>query len=176
MTENSPPVGAATGPTTFEPHRQEALFQDRHPFQPAFPFTDQHCSRSQIDTLPRGGDASFKQTAFRRVGSLAFRLTNDAQRRFVETAERGGLDLIRQDPEQQPTRQMGGRGPAQVVAPLQAKPICVEISEARDQIAEGRCLVRSRRRRRGTSPAPPECRCIGITPLDALWILRQGDY
>ena len=126
----------------------EALFQDRHPFQPAFPFTDQHCSRSQIDPLPRRGDASFKQTAFRGVGSLASRLTNDAQRCVVETAERGGLDLIGQDPEQQPTRQMGGRGPAQVVAPLQAKPTCVEISEARDQIAEGRCLVRSLRRRR----------------------------
>ncbi len=91
--------------------RQLLGWNDRHPFQPAFPFTDQHCSRSQIDTLPRGGDASFKQTAFRRVGSLASRLTYDAQRCVVEIAERGGLDLIGQDPEQQPTRQMGGRGP-----------------------------------------------------------------
>ena len=33
---------------------------------------------------------------------------------------------------------MGGRGPAQVVAPSQAKPIWVEISEARDQIARDR--------------------------------------
>src|SRR5271165_5775810 len=71
------------------------------------------------------------------------------------------LDLIRQDPEQQPTRQMGGRGPAQVVAPLQAKPICVEISEARDQIVEGRCLVRSLRRRRGDS--------AGATRMSAHW-------
>src|SRR5271166_4263105 len=88
----------------------EALLQDRHPFQLAFPFTDQNCSRSQIGPLPRRWDASFKQTDFRGVGSLAFRLTNDAQRRFVETAECRHLDLIRQ-----------------VVAPLQAKPICVEI-------------------------------------------------
>jgi hypothetical protein len=57
----------------------------------------------------------------------ALRLTEDAQRLFVEATEGVGLDAIRQQPQEQPPGQMGGRGPAQVVAPLQAKPIQLEI-------------------------------------------------
>jgi hypothetical protein len=58
---------------------------------------------------------------------LALRLAKDAQRLFVEAAKRVGLNAIGQHPQEQPPGQMGGRGPAQVVAPLQAKPIHVEI-------------------------------------------------
>jgi hypothetical protein len=86
-------------------------------------------------------------TAAMRIERLALRLTNDAQRLFVEAAERRGLVPIRQDLQEQPPRQMGGRGPAQVVAPLQAKPIHVEIDEASDHLVEPRDGVRSRRRR-----------------------------
>ena len=64
------------------------------------------------------------------------------------TAECGDLDLIRQDFQEQPTRQMGGRGPAQMIAPLQSKPICVEIGQARDHVLDRPCVVRSRRPRR----------------------------
>jgi hypothetical protein len=59
-----------------------------------------------------------------------------AQRLFVEVVKRGGLDAIGQDPEEQPPRQMGGRGPAQVVTPSQPKPVHVEIDEPRDQVLE----------------------------------------
>ena len=74
----------------------EALFQDRH-LQLALPLADQQRSRSEIGPLARLGDAGFKRTAFGGVESSAFRLANDAQRRFVGTAECGDLDPIRQD-------------------------------------------------------------------------------
>ena len=46
--------------------------------------------------------------------------------------ERAGLNAVGHGPQEQPPRQMGGRGPAQVIAPLQTKPAQVEIGEARD--------------------------------------------
>ncbi len=35
-----------------------------------------------------------------------------------------------------------------MIAPLQSKPICVEIGQARDHVLDRPCVVRSRRRRR----------------------------
>ena len=67
---------------------------------------------------------------------------------FVEPAERADLDPIGQDPQEQPTRQMGGRDPAQVVAPLQTKPLHVEIDETGNGVIERRDDVRSGRRTR----------------------------
>ena len=68
---------------------------------------------------------------------------------------------------------MGGRGPAQMVAPLQSKPICVEIGEAREHVLDRPCVVRSRRRRRRCRADVAESRRIAITPLDALWVSRR---
>jgi len=53
------------------------------------------------------------------------------------------LDPISQDPQEQPTRQMGGREPAQVVAPLQTKPFHVEIDETGEGVIERRDGFRS---------------------------------
>jgi hypothetical protein len=60
-------------------------------------------------------------------------LSKDAPRPLAEIAERGDLNALGEDPREQPTRQMGGRGPAQMIAPLQAKLIGVEIGDRRDQ-------------------------------------------
>jgi hypothetical protein len=73
-------------------------------------------------------------------------LAKDAQRLFIETAERGGLNAIGQDPQEQPPRQMGGRAPAQVIAPLQTKSFGVEIGEAGNYVTERCDDVRSRGR------------------------------
>ena len=61
----------------------------------------QQRSRSQTDPLPRRGDASFKQTALRGVVSLAFRLTNDAQRRWAEEILVSGYPLHTRNPGDQ---------------------------------------------------------------------------
>ena len=88
---------------------------------------------------------------------------------------------IRQDPDEQPRRQMGGRGPAQMVAPLQAKPICVEIGEVRDHVVERPCVVRLRRqRRRGLADAArmsPHRHHAARRALDFAWrcALFDGD-
>ena len=74
----------------------EALFQDRHPFQFALPLADQQRSWFSV-ALPRRRDWGFKRTAFGGVERSAFRLADNAQRRFVGTAECCDLDLIRQD-------------------------------------------------------------------------------
>ena len=79
---------------------------------------------------------------------VALRLTQDEQRFFVQPAERADLDPISQDPQEQPTGQMGGREPAQVVAPLQTKPFHVEIDETGDGVIERRDGFRSGRRTR----------------------------
>ena len=45
---------------------------------------------------------------------------------------------------------MGGRGPAQVVAPLQAKSVRVELDQRRDHVVEGQDALGSRRRAKQT--------------------------
>ena len=45
---------------------------------------------------------------------------------------------------------MDGRGPAQAVAPLQAKAICVELDERGDRVIERQDAVGSRRRAKQT--------------------------
>jgi hypothetical protein len=47
-------------------------------------------------------------------------------------------------------RQMGGRGPAQVIAPLQAKPIRVELDQRRDHVIDGQDALGSRREAKQT--------------------------
>jgi len=87
----------------------------------------------------------------------------------VEAAKRGGLDATGQHPQEQPTWQMGGRGPAQVVAPLQAKPAHVEIDEAcAKSSTDPRSADRGADGSRASTP-PLDCRSFAITPLDAHW-------
>ena len=47
-------------------------------------------------------------------------------------------------------RKMGGRGAAQVVAPLQAKSVRVELDQRRDRVVQRRDSLRSRRRAKQT--------------------------
>ncbi len=62
---------------------------------------------------PAGNGAPSKSSSPRLIVERASPVILETSRQPASTrraAERGGLDLIRQDPEQQPTRQMGGRG------------------------------------------------------------------
>ena len=113
----------------------EAFLQNHHAFELPVPLADEQRPRSEAGPIPRCRQPRFERTRVCRFGPLASRLAKNAQRLLIETAERGGLKAIGQDPQEQPPGQMGGRGPAQVIAPLQTKPVRAEIDEARD------CLI-----------------------------------
>jgi hypothetical protein len=49
---------------------------------------------------------------------------------------------------------MGGRGPAQAIAPLPAKSVLVELDQRRDHVVKGQDALGSRRRAKQTF-APP---------------------
>ena len=72
-------------------------------------------------------------------------MSKDAPRPLAEIAERGDLNALGEDPRELPTRQMGERGPAQMIAPLQAKLIAVEIGDRRDQRVDRGPLAGRRR-------------------------------
>src|SRR5208337_4002207 len=126
----------------------ETFVQDHHSFELAVPFAGKQRPGSKLGPFTGRRDPSGERSIARRSKRLALRLPDDAQRLLVEAAKRGGLDAIRQDPQEQPPRQMGGRGPAQVVAPLQAKAVQIEIDEAADHVVERRNAIRSRHRRK----------------------------
>jgi hypothetical protein len=105
-------------------------------------------ARSKVGPLPRRCEAGFKRTASSGAESSSFRLADDAQRRFVGTAECGDLELIRQDSQEQPARQMGGRRSTQMVAPLQPEPLRIEIGEASNHVLDRPCVVGTRRQQR----------------------------
>ena len=75
-------------------------------------------------------------TSFGLIVAVAARLSKDAPRRLAEIAERGDLNALGEDPREQPTRQMGRRAPAQMIAPLQPKLIRVEIGDRGDQCVD----------------------------------------
>ena len=145
----------------------ETLVQDHHSFELAVPFAGEQRPGSKLGPFTGRRDPSGERSIARRSKRLALRLPDDAQRLLVEAAKRGGLDAIRQDPQEQPPRQMGGRGPAQVVAPLQAKAIQLEIDEAADHVIERRNAIRSGAVGNRASLTQCDCRRFAITPLDA---------
>jgi hypothetical protein len=100
----------------------EAFLQHHDPLEPAVPFTHEQRAGLQSDALPR-----LRRAAVEGNGDvLLLPGAKDPSDRFVETAERIGLQSIGQPSHQQPTREMGRRLAAQVGAPLTAQPIEVK--------------------------------------------------
>src|SRR3984885_12200219 len=63
---------------------------------------------------------------------------------------------------------MGGRGPAQVVAPLQAESVGVELDQRRDHVVEGQDALGSRLRAKQTFARAARWSGPVIRPLDGL--------
>ena len=76
--------------------------------------------------------------------ALAFRLAKKPQRRLVEIAERCSLHSMREQTQQQPARQVGGHGPAQMVSPLEAKLFGAAIAKRGDRGVESPYPIRGR--------------------------------
>ncbi len=66
-------------------------------------------------------------------------LAQTPQDRPIEISGCRGLDPIGEHAHEQPSRDMGGSDPAQMVTPLEAELIDVEAGKARDQTVE--CLA-----------------------------------
>jgi hypothetical protein len=126
----------------------EALLQHHHPLRRAVPLANQQRSRLQTDAVSRRWIAPREETDVGTVAVAALRLPNHPQQRPVEIPQRRDLHALRENPRQQPARQMGGRGPAQMVAPLQPELIGAEIGESRDEDVERRSRARRWRRSR----------------------------
>ena len=106
--------------------------------------------RLQADPVACRGVARLKRAVGGIFAAITLRLAKYPQRRLVEITQRDGLPAIGQNPQEQPARQMGGSRPAQMVPPLEAKRVGVEIGEARDHVVKRWSRVRRwRRARRG---------------------------
>ena len=140
----------------------EALFQDHDPLELAVPFSQEQRAGLQTQALAR-----LRQTAVKRSARATFfRGAKDPSDRFVDIAERVGLEPIGQHFHQQPALEMSRRFAAQVGAPLTAQPNEIEsLKIGNDQQNRGIERQRSTRRcRLDRFAACPELGRVRVMP------------
>ena len=141
--------------------------ENRDPLQLAAPFPSEHCPRPEVDAIARGGQPVGEGRGLNTGTSFSCPL-QPTQKSRLEVAKRCGLKAVGEDPRQQPAWQVGGRSPAQMIAPLQEKLTSIEAVQARDEPAQVRCAfgasnalaipARLKQRRLVTSrPCLPPC-------------------
>ena len=95
-------------------------------------------SRTSSADLQTHALARLRRAAVERsADAVVFSRAKDPSDRFVEIAERLGLEPVGQHFHQQPARKMGRRFAAQMGAPLMAHPIEVEALEVADDRLKG---------------------------------------
>jgi len=76
----------------------EAFLQDHDPLEPAFPFSHQQSAYLQADAVARLRRAAVERSA----NAIVFPRAKDPSDRFVDIAERVGLQPVRQHFQQEP--------------------------------------------------------------------------
>ena len=112
------------------------VIEDHDPLQTAVPFADQQRSGFEPDTFGSCWPAVCKRADDPQLERFPSGFSQAPQDRPVEIPERRGLDPIREHAHDEPVRKMGGSDPAQMVSPLEAKLIPVEVGKAGDQGVE----------------------------------------
>src|SRR5208337_2832597 len=97
------------------------VVEDHDPLQTAVPFPDQQSSGLEPDALACGRPAGCKGTSAPRLEGFIPGLAQTPQDRPIAISECRGLDPIGEHAHEQPSREMGGNDPAQMVTPLEAE-------------------------------------------------------
>jgi hypothetical protein len=103
----------------------------------SLPFHSRTSSPPELRSIPSPvlGLARPERAAV-EVDRVALRSANRTHSRPVEIAARNGPKPISENLQKQPSRQMGGSRPAQMIAPLETKLVPVESSKTRDTCIE----------------------------------------